>query len=355
MPRLPPSLPPVFSAVIEKGYAWRTFTELMTDNKIVMHLTKEGITIGHENLPLISKYTELTIIAKCDAKNFQSYVLAKNISVSFTTSEHNNFIKNVKKKSSLSIKIVPKGDRTGLISEQRVFDFFLVAFSPDDSESDGLECEITCTETIPEVWESPPDDEYNPPIPLKAINFSQIKVFNQKAGRTTITTQRNPKPTITFSIKSGTTNSLTKKFGTFLNPYPDLKYDKEGYPKCGGCEKYLDECWCECEVCGEYRGTCQCLCPCRSGYLFKDCSECETNPYEIIARTYPLAALLKLTKITGIVFMISEPKLLKPKDEEKPLKISFDAGCQESILGKVDIMVSCMDGVADDPSPKKKK
>lgn len=323
-----------------------------------MHITKTGITIGHENKPHISKDTEVTIIVKCPAANFESYSLQYPLSVSFDTQEHNDFIKNIKKKYSLKISITPLTEIKGeVLSTKRIFNLAMttIAPAPKETESRAKEsepphrttCKFTCYQTDMYNWKGPPNKNYFFPVSISASDFSQIKTFNQQVKKVIITTQRFPHNFISFRVNSGTSKFLEKEFGECMDNYPFLEKDDDGNKWCGDCEKYLEECECGCEICDEYKGVCTCVCPCGSQELFREC-ECEPNPYTIFSRSYPLAALLKLTKVTG-----TKLDFYEPRDSKDFLKIVFNATCQET-LGQVEVLIRSADHLPEMEIKKKK-
>lgn len=324
----------------------------MTNKDIIMHITKSGITIGHENKPHISKDVEVTIIAKCPSSNFESFKLQSPLSVSFDTQEHNDFVKNIKKKCSLAMSITPLSSETdgATVFSGRVFNLAMTTIVPSAKDAEPphrTTCRFTCYQTDMYNWKGPSNKKFFFPVSISASDFSQIKTFNQQAKKIIITSQRHPNNFISFRVNYGTSKFLEKEFGECMDTYPFLQKDEDGVKWCGDCEQYLEECECGCEICGEYKGVCECVCPCGSGDLFREC-ECEPNPYTIFSRSYPLAALLKLTKITG-----TKLDFYEPRDGEGFLKIVFSAVCQET-LGQVEVLIKSVDDLPELETKKKK-
>lgn len=348
-----PEAKPVFEAVVTHGYSWKSLTEIMSNEEITLNITKKGITIGHENVPLASTSTEVTIIAFCKKSNFEKFRLDEPLAVSFKTGEHNSFVKTIKKKSSLKLSIIPKETSSttmsSALSSKRVFIFKLTT-SDIKTGKNRTNFKFTCYQTDMSSWEGPPKDSFFFPVSLEASSFSQIKAFNQQTRKVQVTIQKFPSEYISFSVRPGTSQSLEKEFGDCMDTYPYLETDDLGNKWCTDCEEYLEDCWCGCEICDDYRGACECICPCGSEELFRECG-CDPNPYSIMTRTYPLAAVLKLTKIAGPDLML---KFYEPKNGQGSLKIEFPAMCEKSVLGKVEVLVRSTVDLQEADSKKKK-
>ena len=336
----------VFNAVIGKGTLWKSITELMTGDRITLHLSKEGMTIGHENKPLMSTKTEVCIIAKFSSENFDEYFCPKPFSVSFDTSEHNSFIKSSKKKVKLGIMISEPVSAAATPTGPRIYDLTLTVISPPAEGGIAPEssCGLFCHEENPTQWMAPNKEVYRIPVALPSSSFSQIKSFsNQESKKITIETQSHPKPYIGFFVDSGSTKKINKKFGRAEENVPVFYPDDEGYLYCAECEQYIgndsDSCKCKCELCGSSRKECDCACPCGSSNLLKECG-CGSNPYEVVNRIYPLGALLKLTKLSGMQLRFYEPKNPGP-----PLKIAFTAAYGGSVLGEVEVLINDMEEI----------
>lgn len=324
-----------FEAVIGKGTLWKSVTELMTSDRITMHLSKEGMSIGHENKPLISTHTEMCIIAKFPAKNFDKYFCARPFSVSFDAADHNGFIKGSKKKVKLTITVTDPEKKVSTLGK-RIYDLTFVVTSPTgEGTNSESSCTVPCHEEEPLDWQSPEEDLYRMPVTLNSTSFSQIKTFsNQESKRIMVRTQACPEPYIGFYVDSGSTKKIVKNFGKEMYPAPVYHRDSDGWVYCGVCEEYLDSCECVCEVCKKSRKRCNCSCTCGSSSILRKC-ECGTNPYEIVERQYPLGALLKLTKLGNMQLRFYEPKLPGPA-----LKITFTAAYGSSILGEVEVLIN---------------
>lgn len=330
-----------FEAVIGKGNLWKTVTEMLTGDRITMHLSSDGISIGHENKPLISTQTEMCVIANFPAKQFDKYICTRPFSVSFSASDHNGFISNCKKKVKLIITIVTPTKQTGNLG-QRIYEMTFTLTSPSgEGPGSDTSCTIFCYEEETIKWESPEERLYRMPITINATSFSQIKTFaKQESKRVTVITQACPDPYIGFCVDSGSTKKITKNFGRPLEPAPVYLRDQEGWVYCALCEKYLttedpeDSCACKCEICNNPRQRCVCFCTCGSSKTLRRCT-CGTNPYEIVSRQYPLGALLKLTKLGGVPLRFYEPKERGP-----PLKITFTVAYANSALGEVEVLIN---------------
>ncbi len=339
-----------FEAVIGKGTLWKSITELMTNDRITIHLTKDGLTIGHENKPLVSTKAEVCIIVHCSSINFEKFICSKPLSVSFDTAEHNSFIKSSKKKAKLTITITSPEDSVR-ITGQRIYDLTFTIVSPPTGEGvfPDSSCTIMCHEEEPMVWEAPPPYVYRMPVILNSTSFSQIKTFsNQETKRIRIRTQSAPASYVGFFVDSGSTKKINKQYGKPDENVPNFYEDEEGWMICGECDSYISECTCECELCTYPRDECDCVCPCGSTSYLKEC-ECRAYPYQVVERKYPLGALLKLTKLSGM-----QLRFYEPKDPEPPLKIAFTAAYGSTILGDVEILINDIEEIIkDDPSAKK--
>jgi hypothetical protein len=325
-----------FQATISKGTLWRSILELMTNERITMHISKEGLSIGHENKPIISTSTEVCIILWCPAQNFEQFMCVRPLSVSFTTAEHHAFIRSIKKKAKLTIKINRKKE-SKIAIQNRVFELTLEMTPSSDVPSSQIEkakCTMVCTEEERIEWGSPEKEYYRLPIDLVAQNFSVIKSFSsQNTKRIRLRSQSKP-GYIGFFVDSGSTVKVNREFGEEMNPAPIFYEDQDGWLYCSQCEKYLDACKCLCELCEVKRNKCECYCPCGGGQYLTECA-CGCNPYEIVERNYPLGALLKLTKLNGMKLSFYEPK-----NPRSPLVISFIASYSSSILGEVSVLIN---------------
>lgn len=340
-----------FEAVINKGTLWKTIVELMTNERITMHMSKAGMTIAHENKPLMSTQTEVCIIATLPAENFDHYVCPRSFSVSFDTEEHKNFIKSSKKKVKLTITIA-HSDRNEDTTNRKIYDLTFTVTSPP-SEGGMIpesNCVINCFEETPTEIVGPSPEHYRLPVSLPASSFSQIKLFSNQAQvrKISIKTQSHPSPYIGFSVGSGKISKTEKNFGKPNESVPNIRENDEGYLYCGECEKYFDKCKCPCELCEELPKDCECLCPCGEGAWLREC-ECRNFPYQIIERSYPLGALTKLTKLSGIQLSFYEPK-----DPGLPLKIKLPLAYAGSVLGDMQVFILDTEEIENKRKKKKK-
>lgn len=354
-----PSKKPIFVGRIGKASLWKSIIETMNGPRIIMNISPSGLRIVHENKPVLTpKKKEVAIIFEIPKDNFEefSFLLPKELhdtsssvknrlAVSFGTPDHQTFIANqIKKKVKLQIRIFlsqPQDDSAALIS-QRIFEMELSVIPQVESITAPRTTGIYhCAQEQYKEFNNPSDEHYRSPINIDTSCFSQLRSLSKQSNtvrRITIQSQSAPKGVISFSI-----DGFTKDFGEFVPGLPVYYDDDEGWVYCGECEKYLQDapqraCRCICALCDYPRTECECVCPCGSGSYLTEC-DCGSNPYEIVKRIYALQVILKFSKLPPSLPV----SFREPKNPLAPLKLSFQAAYQGSVLGPVTILINPVD------------